>query len=104
MATDNPATPWSGAALLPGSGVAQRGTTPSGQTLSGGEEQGSELLTFYLCSLLSAVSLGPREGSTTHDSISLNVVVKSVQRSSSREVRFKHHASEVSRKRVGMPT
>ena len=47
-ATDKPATPWSVAAILPGSGVAQLGTTPSGQTLSGDEEQGSELLTF-LC-------------------------------------------------------
>ena len=48
-ATAKPATPWSVAAILPGCGVAQLGTTPSGQTLSGDEEQGSELLTFSLC-------------------------------------------------------
>ena len=53
--TDKPATPWSVAAILPGSGVAQLGTTPSGQTLSGDEEQGSELLTLLsvrVCKLL----------------------------------------------------
>ena len=72
--TDKPATPWSVAAILPGSGVAQLGTTPSGQTLSGDEEQGSELLTFYLCSLLSAVSLGPPKGATTHHFVSFDVM------------------------------
>ena len=58
-ATDKPATPWSVAAILPGSGVAQLGTTPSGQTLSGDEEQGSELLTFSLCASANCCVPGP---------------------------------------------
>ena len=65
-ATDKPATPWSVAAILPGSGVAQLGTTPSGQTLSGDEEQGSELLTFSLRASANWCVLGPTEGATTH--------------------------------------
>ena len=65
-ATDKPATPWSVAAILPGSGVAQLGTTPSGQTLSGDEEQGSELLTFSLRKSANWCVLGPTEGATTH--------------------------------------
>ena len=59
-ATDKPVTvTWSVAAILPGSGVAQLGPTPSGQTLSGDEEQGSELLTFSQCSPASCCVLGP---------------------------------------------
>ena len=67
-ATDKPVTPWSVAAILPGSGVAQPGPTAFGKTSSRDGKLGFELahLLQSTAALQPVVSLGPPEGASTH--------------------------------------
>ena len=66
-ATDKPVTPWSVAAFLPGSGVAQPGPTAFGKTSSRDGKLGFELahLLQFTAALQPVVSLGFRKLSSS---------------------------------------